>query len=225
MWFSPASLVIVSALSSLSFLAPTDVTLAVNATSASTPTPAPDDGVAAVVARVSACDAPTLTLPDSIELEDGLEPAIRWALEHSPTFRQQCRALAASFRLRARVGVSYPPATGTLRARTSITETPSGVLTARIEILSVLDLTELIAHELEHVLEQLDGVNLQALAQTGGARRLADGAFETARAVAAGRQVAGEVVNNAPDRMRRAGASLWRGLRRAVGAQRRSRAQ
>ena len=92
------------------------------------------------------------------------------------------------------------------------------MLTADIEILSVLDLTELIAHEFEHVLEQLDGVDLQALAHTGDARQLADGAFETARAVTAGQRVAGEVVNNAPDRVRSAGTSLWRGLRRAVGA-------
>ena len=217
MSFSPASLVIVYALSSMSFLAPTEATLALDATGLSNATPAPDEGAAVVAARVSACDAPALTLPDSIELEDGLEPTIRWALEHSPTFRQQCRALAASPRLRARVVVSYPPAIGRLRARTSITVTRSGVLTADIEILSVLDLTELIAHEFEHVLEQLDGVNLHALAHSGDARRLSDGAFETERAVAAGHQVAGEVVNNAPDRVRSAGASLWRGLRRAVG--------
>ena len=80
------------------------------------------------------------------------------------------------------------------------------------------DLTELIAHEFEHVLEQLDCVDLRALAHTGDSRQLADGAFETARAIIAGQQVAGEVVNNAPDRVRNAGASLWRGLRRAVGA-------
>lgn len=213
MWYSPASLVTVATLSSLSFLAPTEATLA------------PSGGAAAVAARVSACDAPALTLPDSIELEDGLEPTIRWALEHSPTFRQQCRALAAAPRLRARVVISFPPAIGALRARTSITETRSGVLTADIEILSVLDLTELIAHEFEHVLEQLDGVDLRALAHAGDARQLADGAFETARAITAGQQVAGEVVNNAPDRVRSAGASLWRGLRRAVGVQRRSPAQ
>ena len=213
MWYSPASLGTVATLSSLSFLAPTEATLA------------PSGGAAAVAARVAACDAPALTLPDSIELEDGLEPTIRWALEHSPTFRQQCRALAAAPRLRARVVISFPPAIGALRARTSITETRSGVLTARIEILSVLDLTELIAHEFEHVLEQLDGVDLRALAHAGDAHQLADGAFETARAITAGQQVAGEVVNNAPDRVRSAGASLWRGLRRAVGVQRRSPAQ
>ena len=206
MWYSPASLGTVATLSSLSFLAPTEATLA------------PSGGAAAVSARVAACDAPALTLPDSIELEDGLEPTIRWALEHSPTFRQQCRALAAAPRLRARVVISFPPAIGALRARTSITETRSGVLTADIEILSVLDLTELIAHEFEHVLEQLDGVDLRALAHAGDARELANGAFETARAITAGQQVAGEVVNNSPDRVRSAGASLLRGLRRAVGA-------
>jgi hypothetical protein len=203
MWYSPASIVTVAALSSL---APTAATLALSG------------GAAAVAARASGCGAPALSLPDSIELEDGLEPTIRWALEHSPTFQQQCRALAASTRLRASVVVSYPSSMRTLRARTSITETRTGVLTAKIEILSVLDLIELIAHEFEHVLEQLDGVDLHALAHTGDARQVADGAFETARAITAGQRVAGEVVNNAPDRVRNAGASLWRGLRRAVQA-------
>ena len=73
------------------------------------------------------------------------------------------------------------------------------------------------------MLEQLDGVDLQALAHGGEARRLADGAFETARAITAGQQVAGEVVNNAPDRVRSAGASMWRALRRAVATQRAQR--
>ncbi len=67
------------------------------------------------------------------------------------------------------------------------------------------------------MIEQLDGVDLKALAKEGMAHRLADGAFETARAVAAGQQVAGEVTNNAPDRLAGAGQSVWRALRR-VGA-------
>ena len=72
-----------------------------------------------------------------------------------------------------------------------------------------------LAHEFEHLIEQLDGVDLRALAKEGEARRLPDGAFETERAIAAGQQVAGEVVDNAPDRVRGAG-SVWRALGRAI---------
>ena len=53
----------------------------------------------------------------------------------------------------------------------------------------------------------------------GKARRLSDGAFETARAIQVGRRVAGEVLNNSPD-----GSECRRlylgGLRRAVNGQR-----
>jgi hypothetical protein len=204
MWYSPEYFVTVGAWASLTFLAPTEATL--------TRTAAPS----AHAARVAACDAPTLTLPDSIQLKDGLQPMVRWALEHSPTFRQQCRVLAAAPRLRATVSVSYKPAGVTSRARTSFRQNPWGALAADIEIRSAPDLTELLAHEFEHLIEQLDGVDLKALAKEGEARRLPDGAFETDRAIAAGHQVAGEVVDNAPDRIRSAGASVWRVLRRAV---------
>jgi len=46
--------------------------------------------------------------------------------------------------------------------------------------------------------------------------RMPDGAFETKRAIAAGQRVMGEVVDNAPDTMRRASGSLWRIVRRAL---------
>jgi hypothetical protein len=77
-------------------------------------------------------------------------------------------------------------------------------------------MTELLAHELEHVLEQVEGIDLDALAEEGEARRLSDGSFETARAVQAGRRVAAEVIDNSPDRIRSTGSSMWRTLRRAV---------
>ena len=99
---------------------------------------------------------------------------------------------------------------------TSFRQGEWGALAAEIEIRSVPDLTELLAHEFEHLIEQLDGVDLPALARQGEARRLSDGAFETDRAIAAGHQVAGEVVDNAPDRIRSAGASVWRAVRRAL---------
>jgi hypothetical protein len=203
MWYSPESLVSVGAWASLIFLAPSEVTLTRGA---------------APSARVAACDAPALSLPDSIELPDGLQPMVRWALEYSPTFREQCRILAAAPRLRATVRVSVRTLGVTTRARTSFRQNQWGALDAEIAIQSAPEMIELISHEFEHLIEQLDGVDLNALARTGEARRLADGAFETTRAAAAGHRVAGEVVNNAPDRIRSAGASVWRALRCVVGA-------
>ena len=56
-----------------------------------------------------------------------------------------------------------------------------------------MDAAELIAHELEHILEQLDGVDLQAQAGNGVVWKAGDGAFETRRAIEAGRRVAREI--------------------------------
>ena len=132
---------------------------------------------------------------------------------------------ARGARRTARHGQSgaFRPAGATSRARTSFRLDEWGALAAEIEIRSAPDLTELLAHEFEHLIEQLDGVDLQALARKGEARRLSDGAFETDRAVAAGQQVAGESRRQrARPRARRrrvglAGAAPRRG-RQGVGA-------
>jgi hypothetical protein len=54
---------------------------------------------------------------------------------------------------------------------------------------------ELLAHEFEHVVEQIDGMDLRALARngTGEVVQLSDGAFESARAREAGRAALSEV--------------------------------
>ena len=61
--------------------------------------------------------------------------------------------------------------------------------------LPVIGLAELLAHELEHVIEQMEGVNLARLAREYAPLVSRDevGAYETARATAAGRAAAAEV--------------------------------
>ena len=67
-----------------------------------------------------------------------------------------------------------------------------GQLVASVEINPYGDFTELLAHELEHVIEQLDGIDLAAKATvaSSGVRNCADGTFETSRAVRVGTLVA-----------------------------------
>jgi hypothetical protein len=58
------------------------------------------------------------------------------------------------------------------------------------------DREEIIAHEFEHIIEQLDGVDLPSLARqaTAGVRLTPDAdRYETDRAVAVGRQVSQEI--------------------------------
>jgi hypothetical protein len=166
--------------------------------------------------RITLCDAPTFSLPPTIDLEEGLEPVVRWTLEHSPTFRQQCRVLTAATNVTATVRYALRPPGTASRARAVFRERSSGVLTADIELGVSTDLTELLGHEFEHLIEQLDGVDLPGLARRGQAVRMPDGAFETTRAIQAGHRVMGEVVDNAPDRVRRASGSIWRAVRRAL---------
>jgi hypothetical protein len=164
----------------------------------------------------TACDPPARTLPISIQIDSSLEPLVRQALAYSPRFREQCRVLAATANLRATIsiGTRYPGIA--TRARAVVRRSASGVVFADIVIKDPSEAIELLAHELEHVIEQLDGVNLTSAAKKGQAHRLGDGAFETARAISAGQQVAGEVLDNAPDRILGAGARLWGVLRRSI---------
>ena len=70
-------------------------------------------------------------------------------------------------------------------------------------------LVEILAHEFEHVIEQLDGVELRA-DPSHGVYQLANGSFETARAVHIGRQVSGEAdAANRVARRRGAKLSAW----------------
>ncbi len=197
MWYSPEHLV---AFSSLVLLSPTTLPHV--------------DG--AVAAHVTVCDAPSYSLPPSVQLEHGLEPLVGWALEHSPTLRQQCRTILAEPKLRASIRVRARVPGDEVRARAMFRGTPEGGTIAEIELGSSSSLVELLGHELEHLIERLDGVDLRALEQEGQARRLENGAFETARAIAAGQRISGEVLSRAPDGVRRTTGSMWRAVRRLL---------
>jgi hypothetical protein len=111
----------------------------------------------------------------------------------SPTFNRQCRRLAAAARLQIVVRLEDPQRRPSFYART-VLERRGGVLVAADVFLSPTpDAVERIAHEVEHIIEQLDGVDLEAQVGSGNVWRREDGAFETRRATEAGRRVAREV--------------------------------
>src|SRR5262245_46407846 len=124
---------------------------------------APDTLGAATTSAASAAICDTYRLPPSIALESGLEPVVKWALTYSPTFRQQCRVLASFPRLKASVRVSFRKPIGGDRARAIVRRLPSGGFVADIEIRSAGEMTELLAHEFEHLIEQVDGVDLRTM--------------------------------------------------------------
>ena len=110
-----------------------------------------------------------LALPANLIVARLYEPLVEAMLRDSPTFRRQCVRIAAEAGLTVHLSVNPPPRRFDRRATTRMTQHALG-LTAIVEIGALDDTQELIAHELEHVIEQLDGVDLAArarLANTG----------------------------------------------------------
>ena len=131
----------------------------------------------------------------NIHIDAQLRPVVAQMLRTSATFRRQWDAIAREERVHVAVFMAADGFGGTCRAKTTMRKYSSGLLLAVVQIPPHGDYAELVAHELEHVLEQAEGVNLAALAADGSnsARRRADGAYETARAQRAGRTVAAEM--------------------------------
>ncbi len=135
-----------------------------------------------------------LVLPPNLEVAPVFRPFVDRMWQSSPTFRRQFRRLAAEPRLRVSLLPEYLPDRAlSSNARTVLRRQDGSVVAALVHLKPSLGATELIAHELEHILEQLDGVDLQARAGNGVVWKSGDGTFETRRAIEAGRRVAREV--------------------------------
>jgi hypothetical protein len=108
----------------------------------------------------------------------------------SPTFRNQCTRLAAKPRLRVSVRIETSRPISVVRARTEISRVRGTLTRAEIVLLTPRDAIELIAHEIEHIIEQLDGLRLsEAVCESHQQVR----AGESCRAIEAGKRVAKEV--------------------------------
>jgi hypothetical protein len=109
----------------------------------------------------------------------------------SPTFRQQCARLAGVPELRITVRVDLQRARSGSRAYTTMARRNGRLTSADVVLLVPVDTMELIAHEIEHVIEQLDGVEPYRDA-CAGSRNPSRG-YESCRALEMGRRVAREV--------------------------------
>ena len=134
-------------------------------------------------------------LPAGSDLPPLARPIVELLWRTSPTFRRQCarlREAAVAIVLR----FDHPTHRVATHGETEIHR--DGRLHARIRLRGPDERTfELLAHEIEHILEQIDEVDLpQAVAdRVHGARqvRLKPAAFETRRAIVAGWLAAREV--------------------------------
>jgi len=111
----------------------------------------------------------------------------------SPTFNRQCRRLGAAQHLRVVLRLEELQRRPSFYARTVLGRRDGVLFAADVFLSPTPDAVEFIAHEVEHVLEQLDGVDLAAQVGSGNVWKREDGAFETRRATDVGRRVAREV--------------------------------
>jgi hypothetical protein len=132
-------------------------------------------------------------LPEGIAAPNPLRRHMDVMFHESATFRQQCRRLAVPG-LYVRVKVDVQLIDKAYRAQTVITRSDS-VIFAIVTLGAYGDPTEWLAHEFEHIIEQIEGARLAAMAEEPGGRAWRSGqdTFETARALQAGQLVKREV--------------------------------
>ena len=140
-------------------------------------------------------------LAPNVTVSSLYRPVIARMLERSPTFRRQwariARASDIAIVLRSEVRSGHNADAWTTIARGQ----NGGPRQITINVVTGPRPAELIAHEFEHVVEQLDGVDLRLKAsmRATGVRACDCGdieMFETERAIAVGQQVARELIDS-----------------------------
>ena len=136
----------------------------------------------------------------NISLPGTYRPLVAMMLARSATFRRQCARLAAAPHLSIVIRAEAPNGTQA-PALTRIRREADGRLTATMQLAPSSRSPELIAHEFEHIIEQLDGVDLAIMSRlrSTGVKRVGEvDAFETRRAIVTGLRVARESAIAAP---------------------------
>jgi len=141
-----------------------------------------------------------ITESANIHVDPLLQPLVAKLLARSPTLRRQWQAIGSSRLIRVSL-LSTPllRETPSARARTEFSRYALGAIRAVVELPAAADITELLPHELEHVLEQIEGLDLPALAKRGesGVHEIGRGVYETERARKAGFGALREVYGDA----------------------------
>jgi hypothetical protein len=133
--------------------------------------------------------------PQNIEVAPLLQPVLDRLWEASPAFRRQCARIGAARDLTVRVLAEDRPRQPTIAARSVLSFRGVSLASAAVYVDPSPDAAQLLAHEFEHILEQLDGVNLAEQPDSEAVWRSGENHFETQRAVEAGRRAARELAN------------------------------
>ena len=147
--------------------------------------------------RLPAADLPR-DFPTKIWVQPKLRETVSRMWAASPTFRRQCLQVQAGGAIQVQIRVDPWLASNSVhRALCELRSYTGGGIIARMTI-SPDQMIELIAHEMEHVCERLEGIHVEdevRMARPG--YHLVDASndrrYETDRAVRVGRQVMAEV--------------------------------
>ena len=155
-------------------------------------------------------------IPENLHVGGDMREVVAALLARSPTLRAQCARIAATPRARIVVEVTGNRLGAQARARATARRYDSGLLTVVIELpaMAIADYAELLAHELEHVIELIDNVDLAELMKqrSAGVTKTSEGLFETTRAQAAGKAAAAEMLGETDP----AAAAIGRGVAKAA---------
>lgn len=141
------------------------------------------------------CSETAGRLPPTVVVDSRLTGHVRRMLERSPEFRRQCEALAELKHVYVRVSLvlhGLPPG---VHAQSQVTRTNDGPLFARVQVSLTANWSEWIGHEFEHVLEQAEGMTLTDYRTGDGRWESVPDAYETTRAIAAGRAIRNQVLH------------------------------
>jgi hypothetical protein len=131
------------------------------------------------------------SLPENIEAPTAILTIMREMWTASPSFRSQCARIARAHDGRVVVEIRRQPSYE-FQAVSNIAR--KGIAwRAKVEVYLDAKLVEMIGHEFEHIVEQIDSVDLARVAKQGlDGVVIGSSHFETARAVAAGKRIAQE---------------------------------
>jgi len=133
-------------------------------------------------------------LPANLFVPRDLIPVLERIYGRSSTFKAQCGRIAGTPNLRVSIQVDITMRT--FCRAFSLINRRQGIVRAEVHLPPVgITFAELVGHEFEHVLEQVEELNLRALARVkgSGVYEVEHEVYETERAQLAGRLVSGEV--------------------------------
>lgn len=138
-------------------------------------------------------------LPRNLRVPENMRPMLMRMLETSPTFRRQIATLTAKPAVRMTVTYGGMRGDRNYHALSTVRKHEWGAMLVDTTVFVPTDLVEIIAHELEHVCEQMEGVDLPSLSRRKGVGVYnLNGHYETVRAIRAG-QSASREFHDGPD--------------------------